>query len=88
MSNAPHRHIGGAVIADHGPIPLTAARDLVRFYTFEAEVCAREGGVNAARLCARRALALHAAVEAATLWRRAAGWRDPDAADGRGIQKP
>jgi len=88
MSGVPHRHIGGAIIADHGPLSLAAARDLSRFYTLEADVCVREGAAGMARLCTRRAQALRAAVEAATLWRRAAGWRAPDAADGWRIQKP
>jgi hypothetical protein len=76
-----HRHIGGAVVADHGQVPLAAARDLVRFYAQEAEACLAAGAETMARLCAHRALALGAAVDAATLWRRAAGWRDPDGAD-------
>ena len=81
MSGALHRHIGGAIIADHGPISLAAARDLVRFYALEAEICAERGATRVARLCARRALDLNAAIEAAALWRQAAGWRDPDRAD-------
>jgi hypothetical protein len=81
LTPAIYRHIGGAVVADHGPIPLAAARDLVRFYALEAEACLTAGPEPMARLYAHRALTLRAAVETATQWRRAAGWRDPDAAD-------
>jgi hypothetical protein len=75
------RHIGGAVIGDCGPLSLAQARDLVRFYAREALHCQAAGERALARVCAGRALGLHTAVGEADLWRRAAGWRDPDAAD-------
>ncbi len=81
MNHAPYRHIGGAVIADHGAIALAQARALIQFYEREARFNLRAGLAAAARLCRRRAAALNAALDAATLWRRAAGWRDPEAAD-------
>jgi len=76
----PFRHIGGAVIADHGPIPLAAARDLARFYAIEAQAAAASSS-GFADLCQTRATVLDAAVRDAARWRRAAGWRDPDEAD-------
>jgi hypothetical protein len=81
LSDAVFAHAGGAVIADHGPIPLAAARALAAFYAREARSCLAGGAELAARLCVRRALALDRAAHDAALWRRAAGWRDPDAAD-------
>lgn len=81
MKGAPYRHIGGGVIADHGPISLAAARDLARFYLRESKCEPNTGGTERSRLCAARARALNQAVEEAARWRRAAGWRDPDAAD-------
>ncbi|MDQ2859595.1 MAG: hypothetical protein M3T55_02485 [Pseudomonadota bacterium] len=81
MTGAPFAHIGGTVIADHGPVALTASGGLRDFYAIEA--CLAEGaGVRRwAELCARRALTLAAVADAAALWRRAAGWADPAAAD-------
>ena len=70
-------HIGGAVIADYGPISLTAAVDLVSFYRLEA--CHQPP--LAAAICRERAQALDCAVAAASRWRTAAGWLDPHAAD-------
>ena len=83
MTGAPYRHIGGAVIADHGTIALAEVRALIAFYEREARFNLGAGASGAARLCGERALALQAALEAARLWRRAAGWRDPEAADRR-----
>lgn len=80
MKDAPFAHIGGAVIADHGPVALAEAGDLVVFYAAEA---LRVADGRWARICRRRAQALHDAAEEAALWRRAAGWADPRAADGR-----
>ena len=77
MSPANFRHIGGAVIADHGRVSLATARALALFYT-------REAGSQGPRVsdeCRRRAQALEGAVAAASMWRRAAGWNDPDLAD-------
>ncbi len=41
-TDAPFAHIGGAVIADHGPIALGEARALTAFYAAEA-LAAGEG---------------------------------------------
>ena len=81
MKGAPFQPIGGAVISDHGPIPLGAARDLARFYASEALHWRARGVAEAFDACARRAIVLSEAVAAAERWRRAAGWADPDAAD-------
>jgi hypothetical protein len=81
LSEAVFAHVGGAVVSDHGPITLAAARALAAFYAREARSCLQGGAELAARLCARRALALDQAATDAARWRRAAGWRDPDAAD-------
>ena len=81
MSAALFTHSGGAVIGDNGPIGLALARDLARFYGLEAIDRDAAGDARDAVTCARRALALHAAAEAAARWRRAAGWREPLAAD-------
>ncbi|HZK99956.1 MAG TPA: hypothetical protein VFC47_08640 [Caulobacteraceae bacterium] len=77
-----HRAVGGAVTTGYGVITLARARDLADFYAAEAMHCRREGAPAAARLCDDRETSLRAAVSAAALWRRAAGWRDPEAADG------
>jgi len=79
MSPANFRHIGGAVIADHGRVTLAAARALAVFYTREAG--SQMTGVSGE--CRRRAHALEVATAAAATWRRAAGWNDPDLADHR-----
>ncbi|MEO8927568.1 MAG: hypothetical protein ABI306_10450 [Caulobacteraceae bacterium] len=81
MNGAPISHIGGAVTADHGAIGLTRARALAAFYRLEAGRAAEDGARRWADLCTGRAAALDAATRAAALWRRAAGWGDPDAAD-------
>ena len=81
MNGAPFRAIGGVVFADHGPIPLAAARDLAAFYASEALRWRDVGSRDAFDACARRAAALQNAVAAAGRWRRAAGWADLDAAD-------
>jgi hypothetical protein len=74
VKGAPFRSIGGAVIADHGSIPLAEARRLARFYASEALHWRCD-------TCGRRAHALREAVLATETWRGAAGWSDPDAAD-------
>jgi len=71
------RAIGGAVVADHGAISIAEARALAAFYALEAEA----GGGGWPQRCLVRAEAMEAAVARAALWRRAAGWADPDAAD-------
>jgi hypothetical protein len=83
VKGAPYRHIGGMVVADHGPLPLRAAAELALFYVREGlqGLEARERAV--ASVCGERILALTRAVDAAAQWRRAAGWEDPFAADGR-----
>lgn len=77
MTPANYRHIGGAVIADHGPITLAAARALTFFYRTEAGCAAPAVSSE----CRRRARTLERAITAAFTWRRAAGWNDPDRAD-------
>ena len=81
MTAAPFVHIGGALVADHGPVALAQSRALAGFYAAEARLAQGVGARRWAALCARRAVALAAAADAATLWRRAAGWADPEAAD-------
>ncbi len=83
---APFRHIGGAVIADHGPIDLAQARRLARLYALEAASLAEANVLPWSRTCAARAEALNEAILAACAWRRAAGWRDPEAADQAGTR--
>ncbi len=77
MSPATFRHIGGAVLADHGRVTLSEARTLATFYAREA----RSQTPAVSDECRRRANALQAAAAAASTWRRAAGWHDPDRAD-------
>lgn len=77
MSPAYFRHIGGAVIADHGAINLAQARALTIFYKRESGSQTRLASAE----CRRRAAALERAVVAASDWRRAAGWAEPDLAD-------
>lgn len=74
MNEAPFRAIGGAVVADHGLIPLPEARALVAAYAREAETS--DGRWRS--LCAARVRNLAIAAAEATDWRRAAGWADPD----------
>jgi hypothetical protein len=81
VNSAPFRSIGGTVIADHGPIPLVAARNLARFYASEALHWRDLDSPGAFEACTRRAAVLREAVAEAETWRRAAGWADPDAAD-------
>ncbi len=80
MNGAPFRHIGGAVIADHGALSLAAARRVAAFYRREAEHPGAAATPALARLCLERARNLDAAATAAIEWRRAAGWSDPDQA--------
>ncbi len=77
MSPAHYRHLGGAVLADHGCVTLAQARALALFYDQEAGT--EPHGVSGE--CRRRARALETAITAACAWRRAAGWSDPDLAD-------
>jgi hypothetical protein len=88
MNGAPFRAIGGAVVADHGPLSLAEARALARFYASEAGHWRDLDGRAASDACARRAGTLRDAVTAAEMWRRAAGWADPDAADDPLIRAP
>ena len=81
MTDPAYGHIGGAVVCDHGPLTLAAARALSLTYSGEAEYWLSMGETAAGRACAARALALRRAADDAALWRRAAGWRDPEAAD-------
>lgn len=81
MKGAPFRSVGGAVIADHGPISLKTARRLARFYASEALHWRGLDSQEAFEACERRAGALRKAVAETETWRRAAGWADPDAAD-------
>ena len=82
MNGAPFAAIGGGVSADHGPLTLAQARALANFYGAEAAHCRSVGAKRAGQICAARADALNRAAHAAARWRRAAGWADPDAADG------
>ena len=81
MTLVPFRAVGGAIICDHGPLTLADARSLAEFY--RREQAGLGPGTRLAVLCAERARALAGAVHEARLWRRAAGWADPEAADGR-----
>ena len=81
MRGAPFRHIGGAVATDNGPIRIAEARRLAGFYRAEAAVLLARGERAAARVCSQRAGALATAAEEAALWRRAAGWSDPESPD-------
>jgi hypothetical protein len=79
MAAAHFRAIGGAILADHGPMRLAQARAMAVFYACEA---ARLGeSSRAAGLCAERCRALSGAADDAARWRRAAGWADPEMAD-------
>ena len=79
MNEAPFRAVGGAVLADHGVIALAEARALARFY--DREVATLSATSAAAQVCIQRRDALDRAARDAWLWRRAAGWAEPDAAD-------
>ncbi|HEY7851550.1 MAG TPA: hypothetical protein VIB82_01155 [Caulobacteraceae bacterium] len=79
MTAAPFRAVGGAVVADYGVIALAQARALAEFYGREAAVLPFASRARA--VCAARAHALDRAARDACLWRRAAGWADPDEAD-------
>jgi hypothetical protein len=81
MKGVPYRHIGGAVVADHGPMRLAMARDLAGFYQSEGHRCRAAGARAPALVCAERSAALAEAVVQAEAWRRAAGWADPNDAD-------
>ena len=81
MIGAPFRHIGGTVLADHGPLTLVAARELATFYQSEARRWSSSDGKRFPCICKQRATALLEAAEAAEKWRRAAGWTNPEAAD-------
>lgn len=86
MIGAPFRHIGGMVLADHGPLTLVAARDLAKFYQSEAQRWSLRKNGRSPCICEKRAVALLEAVEAARRWRRAAGWAAPEAADNQNPQ--
>ena len=81
MTDPAYAHVGGAVVCDHGPLTLVEARAMSISYASEAEHWFAAGAIKAGRACARRAMALAKAAADAALWRRAAGWRDPEAAD-------
>ena len=72
--------IGGLVVFDHGPATLSSASALARFYRAEAALSVH--GRNWRALCQGRAEALALAIDRASGWRRAAGWRTPEEADG------
>ncbi|HEV7157714.1 MAG TPA: hypothetical protein VGN38_05095 [Caulobacteraceae bacterium] len=72
--------IGGQVIFDHGPACLCTASALARFYRAEAALPVHSQDWRA--LCRGRADALALAIDRASGWRRAAGWRMPEEADG------
>ncbi len=74
---SPFRHLGGTILADHGPLTLDEAQNLIRFY--RAELALFDGG--GAQLCRQRAESLEQARAQAILWRRAAGWREPATVD-------
>jgi hypothetical protein len=76
-----HRAIGGAIVTDYGAVSLERARQMAIFYGIERRRCREENANSAARLCARREADLWIAVAATVQWRKAAGWRDPGAAD-------
>jgi hypothetical protein len=77
VTGAPFHAVGGAILADHGPLSLKEARALAVFYAREA---VGEGGARAG-FCMTRSLTLARAAYDAERWRRAAGWTDPDLAD-------
>jgi hypothetical protein len=81
VNRAPIRHLGGHIMTDHGPLSLAAARGLAAFYRQESKACRAAGAVAWETSCENRAEDLERAVAEAALWRRAAGWGDPDAAD-------
>jgi hypothetical protein len=81
VSTAPFRHIGGMVLADHGPLTLAEAHALTAFYRREGRELGRTGRPDLARLCQTRGRALLRAIRRASRWRRAAGWVDTDGPD-------
>ena len=81
MKGANYRHLGGALMTDHGRITLAAARGLAAFYAQEVLANIALGAPHAAHECGIRSRTLVDVVAAATAWRRAAGWADPDMAD-------
>jgi hypothetical protein len=81
VNRARFRHIGGMVIADHGPLALRDAAKLALFYLCEGVDRLDHGDRRTAAMCGERVLALTTATEAAVQWRRAAGWKDPFDAD-------
>ncbi len=82
MMTAPFRHIGGAILTDHGPLTLREARRLAEVYRRETAHWADAGHAAGQAMCRSRAQALEEAVSGAETWRRAAGWAFPDDADG------
>jgi len=73
--------IGGMVTSDVGPMSLMSALAAAEFYRIEAEHCRGAGGDKMAKTCADRAEAILKAAQAASAWRRAGGWSDPNDAD-------
>jgi hypothetical protein len=81
MTASPFRHIGGAIITDYGPIDLSTARNLSRFYQAEAADPSIGADARIRWICLQRARLLDEAIKQAERWRWAAGWSAPNAAD-------
>ncbi len=79
MKDQPFRHIGGAIVADHGAVALTSARALSKLYQERAAAEIFLGRTD--DQLKARARSLDGAIAQAVIWRRAAGWTDPEAAD-------
>ncbi len=79
MKDQPFRHIGGAIVANHGALALTSAQAMSKIYqqraAAEISLGRTDDQLNA------RARSLDGAIAEAIIWRRAAGWTDPEAAD-------
>jgi len=84
-----YRHIGGSIVSASGAsISLAAARAWAEVWGRAAIEAAAAGCRDLAGVCARDALALSTAAEACARWRKAAGWRNPAAADASAAQPP
>ena len=79
MKDRRFRHIGGAIVSDCGAIPIAAARTLCRLYQKQGEMHARADAEGERYNTQVRSL--DRVITEAAIWRRAAGWSDPEAAD-------
>lgn len=82
MNAGAYHHIGGVLYRDQRRISLASARALLALWAADGSSASSAGASPGCAARDQLPTALRKAVASALAWRRAAGWDDPNQADG------